>query len=98
MQEISENKRKAPTKKKPFNLSKIILSKLFKKIFHFEGAALTFWKIFDLVITNVLWIRPLKFQRFTRTGFIFVELQLCNSNENEQRYRYFSNINFTEII
>ena len=74
------------------------LSKVFKKIFHCEGAALTFWKIFNLVITNVLWIRPLKFQRFTRTGFIFVELQLCNSNENEQRYRYFSNINFTKII
>ena len=77
---------------------KFFLSKVFKKIFHCEGATLTFWKIFNLVITNVLWIRPLKFQRFTRTGFIFVELQLCNSNENEQRYRYFSNINFTDII
>ena len=62
MQEISENQRKTPTKNMRFNLSEnISLSKVFKKLFLGEGAALTFWKILNLAITDVLWIRPTKF-------------------------------------
>ena len=62
MQEISENQRKTPTKNKRFNLSEnISLSKVFKKLFLGEGAVLTFCKILNLAITDVLWIRPPKF-------------------------------------
>ena len=62
MQEISENQRKTPTKNMRFNLSEnISLSKVFKKLFLGEGAVLTFWKILNLAITDVLWIRPPKF-------------------------------------
>ena len=57
VQEISENQRKTPTKNKRFNLSEnISLSKVFKKLFLGEGAVLTFWKILNLAITDVLWI------------------------------------------
>ena len=57
VQEISENQRKTPTKNKRFNLSEnISLSKVFKKLFLSEGVVLTFWKILNLAITDVLWI------------------------------------------
>ena len=57
VQEISENQRKTPTKNKRFNLSEnISLSKVFKKLFLSEGVVLTFWKILNLAIADVLWI------------------------------------------
>ena len=57
VQEISKNQRKTPTKNKRFNLSEnISLSKVFKKLFLSEGVVLTFWKILNLAITDVLWI------------------------------------------
>ena len=53
---------------------------------------------FELSNNRCFMDRPPKVQRFTRKGFILVELQVCNFNENEQLYRYFSNINFAENI
>ena len=61
LQEISENQRKTSTKNKGFNLSEnISLSKVFKKLFYIKGVALTFCKILNLAVTDVLWIRPPK--------------------------------------